>query len=549
MLHRMCRVSPAAFLVLFLCALTSSPALADIRYSVVELPQVANPEFTGALYAVPQAVNDSGLVVGNNGYSPTHVFYWRPGMTNVHLIDPGGVGATGSALADVNNDGLAVGGRAYGLGYSEKNVFTWDTTTGQITIPAAHPDQRSPCYGTAINEHGDIVGGSSQVAYWDSNGTGQILLDSEYPRLSPIVGGSAHDLSTLGVVVGRAMFDYGDLNGDGENDYVERPFKHILANGNTHELPLVTGGNGGEAHCINDSGVIAGATNLPRWAGESRDAPCWWDSSGAVHDLRSALPGWNEAYSNAAYVMDIAADGTMLIHTNNVPDTETSCLYNPDTDTIAVGLSRLLGPNAPDGYVTVHATGMSANGHITGTINDKAALFVPYQVTTSDVPAGSQTPVAVNGGLGAPGGCEIIFSNVEAPGALAAHYGYGPAANFAVAFLPDPAALDDVADSLPDGDVQYWSLDLDAQVSGPIDLTFQYDPAALPDGVDLADLVVLHYGPDGWETLTPTGHDTANHMLAVQTDSLSPFVLGVVPEPTSLALLSLALPALLGKRR
>lgn len=547
MFHRMCRISLVAWVGL--CASATLPALAEVRYSVFELPPVANPEFTGDLNLVPQAVNDNGLVVGNNGYSPTHVFYWQPGMGNVQLIDPGGVGATGSALADVNNDGVAVGGRAYGFGYGEKNVFTWDTTTGQITIPAAHPDQRSPCYGTAINEHGEVVGGLNQVAYWDSNGAGQILLDSEYPRLSPIVQGNAHDLSTLGVVVGRASFRYGDLDGDGKNDYVERPFKHILANGNTHELPILTGGNGGEAHCINDSGVIGGATNLPRWAGESRDAPCWWDSSGTVHDLRPALPGWNEAYNNAAYVMDIAADGTMLIHTYYVGDLEDSCLFNPATDTTVVGLSELLGPNAPDGLVDIRATGMSANGHITGTIDGNAALFVPYQVTTTDVPAGSQTPLAVNGGLGTPGGCEILFDQVDAPGTLAAHYGYGTSANFAVAFLPDPDALDDVGDSLPDGDLQYWSLDLDGQVSGPIDLTFQYDPDSLPDGIALSDLVVLHFGPDGWETLSPTAHDTVNHLLTVQTDSLSPFVLGVVPEPTSLALLSLALPALVRRRR
>ena len=541
-------VSMACFAIL--CALGSRPAMSEVRYAVVELPEVANPGFTGTLDPQPQAVNDSGLVVGNNGYSPTHVFYWQPGMANLHLIDPGGVGATDSDLADVNNDGVAVGTRAYGSSWSEKGVFTWDTATGQITVPAAHPDQNTPCYGTGINEHGEIIGGQNQIAYWDQYGTGHIRLDYEYPPVSPVIGGTPYDLNNPGVVVGRAGFNYGDLDGNGENDYVERPFKHILANDNTYELPIITGGNGGEARCINDSGVIGGSTNVSRPGyHESRDVACWWDDSGTVHDLRGALPGWNDAYSNSAYVMDIAADGTMLIDTYYVGDLEKSCLYNPATDTTVVGLSELLGPNAPDGYIDISASGMSANGHITGTINDKAALFIPYQVTTTDIPAGNQTPVAVNGGLGNPGGCEILFDQVDTPGTLDAHYGSGPAANFAVTFLPDPDALDEVADSLLSGDLQYWSLDLDGQVAGPIDLTFQYDPDLLPEGVVPTDLVVLHHGPDGWETLSPIAHDIANHTLTVQTDSLSPFVLGVVPEPTSLALLALGLPALLRRRR
>lgn len=544
--HYFC-VSVAACGVVF--ALVCGPVTGDVRYGVVELPYLANPEFTGTPYPVPQAVNDSGLVVGNNGYSPTHVFYWEPGMAHLQMLDPGGVGATGSALADVNNDGVAVGTRAYDFGYGDKGVFAWDTTTGQMTIPLPPTGLRAPCGGTAINEHGQIVGGQIQVAYWDSNGAGQILLDSEYPRVSPIVSGTAYDLSNPGVVVGRAMFNHGDLDGNGEDDYVERPFKHILANGNTYELPIIPGGNGGEAHCINDSGVIAGSTNIPRWAGESRDVACWWDDSGTVHDLRSALPGWNDAYNNAAYVMDIAADGTMLINTYYVGDLEDACLYNPATDTTVVGLSELLGPNAPDGYVNIYASGMSANGHITGTINDKAALFIPYQVTTTDIPAGPQAPVAVNGGLGAPGGCEILFEQVDAAGTLDAHYGQGPAINFAITFLPEPDALDDVADLLPAGDMQYWSLDLDGQISGTIDLTFQYDPGLLEEGVSPGDLVVLHHTPDGWETLSPIAYDTVNHTLTVQTDSLSPFVLGVVPEPTTMSLLAFGGMALLYRRK
>jgi hypothetical protein len=80
-------------------------------------------------------------------------------------------------------------------------------------------------------------------------------------------------------------------------------------------------------------------------------------------------------------------------------------------------------------------------------------------------------------------------------------------------------------------------------------LTFSYDPDLLPAGVAPAELLILHYVDGGWETLAPIALDAGAHTLTVQTDSLSPFVLGAVPEPATLGLLAVGAVAMIHRRR
>jgi hypothetical protein len=99
---------------------------------------------------------------------------------------------------------------------------------------------------------------------------------------------------------------------------------------------------------------------------------------------------------------------------------------------------------------------------------------------------------------------------------------------------------------------QIWNVDFSGDLGGAsVELVFHYDQSLLPVGLDELTLGIWHFDSilDEWEfggTVDPLA-DT----ITYTTDNFSPFMLGVVPEPSAFVLCGVALVGLVafGRRR
>jgi hypothetical protein len=166
---------------------------------------------------------------------------------------------------------------------------------------------------------------------------------------------------------------------------------------------------------------------------------------------------------------------------------------------------------------------------------------------------GTDQQAILLGGATAPGGLACTLGEVLSTGALLAEY--------------DPVTAEEVSDrvlagefgaldfGLPGDTLQLWTIDFTGSFQGMATLVFRYDPALLlpgygDDGAGESALGIFHFEGDSWRLL-PGTVDVLGNTITVQTASLSPFVLGVVPEPSSalrMAAAALAL-ALAARRR
>ncbi len=464
-------------------------------------------------------------------------------MTEVHTVATNSGNDYAFYAQSLNNHGVAAGEQQI-----EDNRFTafrWDTHTDQVTyLPSPGPPWQRLLFPKINDSNGVAANGQTSTIYWNASGLPTEILSRDAD--GDVRPGLAAGLNNLGELVGRALVDH-----DGDGVYSnEVPFKHLIGIEQTFELPILPDANRGEATAINNSGMVGGWSNVPRpqYPGELREAPCYWDPLGGIHDLRTVLP-WqvvsiDPPQVNTGMVLDVADDGTLLIygHAGNT----TFWVFNPATDTEAHYLPTVV-PASGEPWTSLYGTSMSDNGTIVGYANRPdpdigwravPVLYVPYTVTTTQISIGSHQTASVNGGTSTLGGTEITFEEVVSPGTVTGHYGQGPASDFASTFLSDPAALVAVEDMLLPGDFQYWFLDLEmGQFAGLVTLTFAYDPALLPPELDPARLMILHYRSDAWESLLPIASDPVAHTITVQTDSLSPFLLARVPEPASIVCL------------
>ncbi len=129
---------------------------------------------------------------------------------------------------------------------------------------------------------------------------------------------------------------------------------------------------------------------------------------------------------------------------------------------------------------------------------------------------------------------EIEVASVTAPGRLLGTFD-----------ALDPAG---VAQRVTDGDfttpdfnygdvMQLWDLVFEGEFDGLAQLYFYYDPALLPEGTAEHLLAIFHFNGLEWVAL-PGTVDVTEDYIAVETDSLSPFALGIfVPEPATIVML------------
>ncbi len=148
------------------------------------------------------------------------------------------------------------------------------------------------------------------------------------------------------------------------------------------------------------------------------------------------------------------------------------------------------------------------------------------------IDAGTGATGSVVGGTGFLGGIDYLFDRVESTGTLRAEYFRTAEADLD----PDLAAAIDFA--LTGETAQLWDMGFDGSFTGPITLTFTYDPALLGPDINEALLGIQHQLPDGSFVLLPVlDRDLDNNTITVSTDGFSSFVLCVVPEPGTLILL------------
>ncbi|MCC7406853.1 MAG: PD40 domain-containing protein [Phycisphaeraceae bacterium] len=150
----------------------------------------------------------------------------------------------------------------------------------------------------------------------------------------------------------------------------------------------------------------------------------------------------------------------------------------------------------------------------------------------------------VAGGAGFAGGVDFDFSQVDAPGTLRGEFFRTPAAELDGELA---AAIDFI---LSGETIQVWDFGFDGSFTGLVTLTFTYDESLLGAGVAEDMLSIQHQLGDGsFELLPVIGRDLIHNTITVQTEGFSAFVLGVVPEPSSLAVMCMLLGPWVLRRR
>lgn len=100
-------------------------------------------------------------------------------------------------------------------------------------------------------------------------------------------------------------------------------------------------------------------------------------------------------------------------------------------------------------------------------------------------------------------------------------------------------------------DPQIWNVDFDGDLGGTIELVFHYDSSLLPAGLDELTLGIWHFNSNTSEWEFGGTVDPVADTITYSTDNLSPFQLGVVPEPSTVVLAAMGLVGLAagGRRR
>jgi len=189
---------------------------------------------------------------------------------------------------------------------------------------------------------------------------------------------------------------------------------------------------------------------------------------------------------------------------------------------VAWGDPFLIGNAVPAG------TGYAAISH------GMAHALALMKEGAAPVGAGAGTQASTGGGSRMIGGFDATFANSGA-GTLTAEYRSNTTAEFTqelAAHGMDFGAAPQIATQ----HYQNWWVEFDGTFDAA-QLTFGYDQADLLTGKTEADLAVYHWNGAAWEFL-PSVLDTVVHTITVQTDSFSPFLLGLTPEPATLCMLA-----------
>lgn len=144
-----------------------------------------------------------------------------------------------------------------------------------------------------------------------------------------------------------------------------------------------------------------------------------------------------------------------------------------------------------------------------------------------------QVPFESGGGFTSVGGATSRFPGLTTTGTLSSSF-YEPGTPAEIAQTLAALNAGQSTFILPGAPAQIWDLDFTGSFTGNATVTLSYNPASVTVGPSL--LRIRHWTGEAWETPANQVVDPVAHTITFDTDSFSPFLLTVVPEPSGLAL-------------
>jgi probable HAF family extracellular repeat protein len=239
----------------------------------------------GGTQSCAAGINGSGQVVGyasTNGSGAFHAFLYSGGT----MIDLGTFGGSRSQAYGINDSGGIVGAYIPAGGTAER-AFRY--SGGVFTNLGLLPGTSNSSQAYAINASGQAVGhsgtnGLTQRGFLYSGGP---LVD--LGTLSGGIHSHAHCINNSGQIAGYSQKKVGSAGGS--PIYAEHAFSY--SGGSMTDLGTLPGGSNSRAYGINDSGQIVGYGDIDI----TGDIHAFLYSNGSMTDLTPLLPTYNsQAY-------------------------------------------------------------------------------------------------------------------------------------------------------------------------------------------------------------------------------------------------------------
>lgn len=267
-------------------------------------------------------INDAGVIVGASGTTAgaTHAFRYAGGS----MMDIGTLGGQTSSAQAINNNGQITGFAQNTGGFNNAFVYTGSTMQSIGTLPLGDNSR-----GYGINNAGEVTGDS-----W----VGPFTIPEFQNHAFVYSGGSMTDLGTFGssYSLGTAINDHGQVVG--WSGYAQNANHAFLYSGTTVlDLGTFGGGAGSSiAYDINNAGQVVGYSDL-RIAGDRHELGFLYDGGGLINlnTLIDPASGWeigaafaiNDNQQIAAYACNGAlCQAVRLDLVSCVPEPETNAM-------------------------------------------------------------------------------------------------------------------------------------------------------------------------------------------------------------------------------
>jgi probable HAF family extracellular repeat protein len=310
--------------IMSVALISSSPVLAEIRYTVIHLGALGN----GYNYAFATSINNSGQVIGsaNANYSDNWrgVLFDSTGQGN--NIDLGTLGGNRTEAKSIKSNGQIVGYSTDASGNSHAVLF--DSTGNGNNVDLG----RGGAIG--ISDRGEIVGSAGGATLFDASGQG--------------------NNTRIGISQGFAINNKGQVVGTGGPDGTW-PILFDRTNGTrTVNLGALPGAIANVPLSVNDNSQVVGFSVSSEWA-----RAALFDSTGNGNSIDLGTLGGTSSYAfavnNAGQVVGTADDAY-----GNTRAT----VFDPTGQGNNIDLNTLIDPGS--GWHLLKALDINDNGWIVG---------------------------------------------------------------------------------------------------------------------------------------------------------------------------------------